>query len=99
MAQVGEIQARAADLEDAAEIVPLALGGFAPRAVPFQLAEDGVLGGRHGAFERLGAERSNLSERAAAKFGAAVVIFAQGKHIELIRGCVVNQVEGAAARE
>ena len=56
MAQVGEIQARAAHLENAAEIVPLALGGFASRPIPFQLAEDGVLSGRNGAFERLGTE-------------------------------------------
>ena len=56
MVQVVKIQARPADFENTAEIVPLAFGRFATGPVPFQLAEDGVLGGRNSAFERLGAE-------------------------------------------
>ena len=75
MTQVSEIQSRAADLENAAQIVPLALGGFATRPIPFKFAEDSILGSRDSACDWLGAEGSNLSKSAPVEFASEQVRF------------------------
>lgn len=99
MPEPGRVEARPGRPQNAENVVPLALGGFPSGPAPFQLAQDGVLRGCHGALDGIATVRPNLAKRAAPELGPAVIVPAQGKQVELPGGCEMDEIRGASPGE